>query len=97
MVAGRRTTSRFKGVYWKWEMKRWCARIRWEGKTRSLGNFRDEIAAAQAYDEAARQWFGEHAWLNFPDGVDAWLTASVMLTASATEGEQTEATERSAA
>jgi hypothetical protein len=40
---------------------------------RHLGRFGDEIAAAQAYDEAARELFGEHAYLNFPDGVDAWL------------------------
>ena len=38
-----------------------------------LGTFHDEIATAQAYDEAARELFGEHARPNFPDGVDAWL------------------------
>ena len=54
-------------------MKRWQAQIRPNGKTRYLGCFGDELAAAVAYDEAARQWFGEDAWLNFPDGVDAWL------------------------
>jgi hypothetical protein len=32
-----------------------------------LGRFADEIDAAEAYDEAARKFFGEHAWLNFPD------------------------------
>jgi hypothetical protein len=40
-----------------------------------LGRFRDELAAAEAYDEAARELFGEYARLNFPDGVDAWLQA----------------------
>ena len=32
-----------------------------------------EIAAAQKYDQAARELFGEHARPNFPDGIDAWL------------------------
>lgn len=70
---GQPCTSRFKGVFWETQTKRWRAVIRVDGKNRSLGRFGDEIAAAQAYDEAAMKWFGEHAWLNFPDGVDAWL------------------------
>jgi hypothetical protein len=73
VVKGRPTTSRFKGVFWETQTKGWRAVIRVDGKNRSLGRFRDEIAAGVAYDEAARQWFGEHARLNFPDGVDAWL------------------------
>ena len=45
-----------------------------KGRARQrLGAFDDEIAAAEAYDEAARELFGEHARLNFPDGIDAWL------------------------
>jgi hypothetical protein len=72
-IKGRPTSSRFKGVYWHRVMKRWYARIRFEGKDRTLGKFTDEIAAAVAYDEAAQKWFGEHARLNFPDGVDAWI------------------------
>jgi transposase len=72
-IKGRPPTSRFKGVHWERQTKGWRARIGMDGKTRQLGRFRDEIAAAVAYDEAARQWFGEHARLNFPDGVDARL------------------------
>jgi transposase len=73
MVAGRPMTSRFKGVCWEWRTKSWRAGISCNGVARKLGRFRDEIAAAQAYDEAARELFGEHAWLNFPDGADARL------------------------
>jgi hypothetical protein len=68
---GRPCTSGFKGVSWLKRERRWRARILVEGRERHLGRFRDEIAAAEAYDEAARELFGEHARLNFPDGADA--------------------------
>lgn len=61
-------SSRFKGVYWLARNKKWRAKITSEGKAWSLGCFDEEIAAARAYDEAARKLFGEHAWLNFPNG-----------------------------
>ena len=70
---GRPCTSRFKGVCRPKRAKRWVATIQKGRVQRRLGSFHDEIAAAQAYDEAARELFGEHARLNFPDGVDAWL------------------------
>jgi hypothetical protein len=70
---GRPCTSRFKGVYREKRSGRWVATIKKDRVQRRLGSFRDEIAAAQAYDEAARKLFGEHARLNFPDGVDTWL------------------------
>jgi hypothetical protein len=71
--SGRPCTSRFKGVYLSSRSGRWVATIKKDRVQRRLGSFRDEIAAAQAYDEAARELFGEHARPNFPDGVDAWL------------------------
>jgi hypothetical protein len=46
------------------------------------GRYRDQVAAAQAYDEAAQHFFGEHAWLNFPQGLDAWLQAQDFTTPS---------------
>jgi hypothetical protein len=70
---GRPCTSRFKGVCWIERSGKWFASIKKDRVKRRLGYFRDEIAAAQAYDEAARELFGEHARLNFPDGVDAFL------------------------
>jgi hypothetical protein len=74
-IKGQPCTSQFKGVCLESQTKKWRASIGVDGKTRRLGRFRDEIAAAQAYDEAARELFGEHARLNFPHGVDAWLEA----------------------
>jgi hypothetical protein len=44
---------------------------------RYIGRFDDELAAAEAYDEAARDVFGEHAYLNFPDGIDGALQRAV--------------------
>jgi hypothetical protein len=73
MHAGQPCTSRFKGVSWDRSRECWVAMIQKEGKQRYLGRFGDEIAAAEARDDAARELFGEHARLNFPDGIDAWL------------------------
>ena len=75
VIGGRPTSSRFKGVSWAYRIKRWVASIRYQGKGRRLGAFTDELAAAVAYDETAKKWYGEHARLNFPDGIDAWLAA----------------------
>jgi hypothetical protein len=72
-INGRPPTSQYKGVYWETYTKMWRAAIRANGKKMPLGRFGSETAAAEAYDAAARQYFGEHARLNFPDGLDAWL------------------------
>jgi hypothetical protein len=72
-MTGRPCSSRFKGVTFDKQTGKWRAKIRVEGKSHSLGRYADEIAAAQAYDEAARRLFGKYGWLNFPDGVDAFL------------------------
>jgi hypothetical protein len=64
---GEDCTSRFKGVSWIRREQKWRARIKIDGKETYLGRFLDEVDAAYAYDEAAREHFGEHAWLNFPD------------------------------
>jgi DNA-binding transcriptional MerR regulator len=70
---GRPPTSRFKGVCWVEKAGKWLAQIQKEDNRRRLGYFDDEIAAAEAYDEAARELFGEHARPNFPHGIDDWL------------------------
>ncbi len=72
-VSGRKYTSNFKGVSWDASRGKWKAQVTSGEMRRHIGRFSDEIAAAEAYDEAARQSFGENAYLNFPDGVDAWL------------------------
>ncbi|MGA2680061.1 MAG: HNH endonuclease [Sedimentisphaerales bacterium] len=59
-------TSKYRGVHWVKMDKRWRAHIQFQGKFISLGYFKNEIAAARAYDEAARKYHGEFARLNFP-------------------------------
>jgi hypothetical protein len=64
-----RGASRFKGVSYNRRLGKWGARICREGRTRHLGWFDNEIDAAEAYDRAARKYFGEFARLNFPEVV----------------------------
>jgi len=59
--------SKYKGVDWAKDMKRWRARIRVNGKRIYLGSFADETDAAKAYDNAARNHHGQFASLNFAD------------------------------
>lgn len=54
-------TSRFKGVGWDKDRKKWRAQI----QSTFIGRFDSEEAAAVAYDAAARKRFGEFAYLNF--------------------------------
>jgi hypothetical protein len=59
-------TSKYKGVHWSKSCKKYRAAISHNKKRFCLGYFRDEIEAAKAYDEAAKKFFGEFAYLNFP-------------------------------
>jgi hypothetical protein len=66
----RDSTSRYRGVSWKRSEGVWRAQISVGGqRSRFLGQYRDEEAAARAYDEAARAQYGEYARLNFPIGI----------------------------
>jgi hypothetical protein len=60
------TSSRFIGVSYSKEEKKWRARITYKGKRIHLGWFDNEIDAARAYDAAARKYYGEFAKVNFP-------------------------------
>jgi hypothetical protein len=67
---GRECASRFKGITWDKEARKWCAAIYVDGKRKNLGRFHSEMEAAKAYDRAALAEFGEFARLNFnPDSL----------------------------
>lgn len=63
-------SSRFKGVSWKSNKRKWRAQIKVARAIKHLGYFNDEISAAKAYDGAAIRAFGEFALLNL-GGSDA--------------------------
>lgn len=58
-------SSKYKGV--TRENNRWRARIKADEKRIHLGLFHSEEEAARAYDQAAKELFGEFALLNFPE------------------------------
>lgn len=53
---------RFKGI--RPNGSRWEARIKKNGKDIYIGYFLDEVSAARAYNQKAKELFGEFAWLN---------------------------------
>lgn len=64
-------TSKYKGVWWRKERLRWVAGIYLpiteENRKRvrkMVGSFKCEIEAAKAYNKAAKELFGEYAYLN---------------------------------
>jgi len=58
------TTSKYKGVCWDKEIKKWKVCITIKKKTKSIGRFCDEIEAAKAYDKFAKKYHKEFARLN---------------------------------
>ncbi len=60
----RRGSSRFKGVSWYKRRGKWVAYVNCTGEHYHLGYFDDEVEAARAYDEKAKELFGEFARLN---------------------------------
>lgn len=58
------STSSYKGVGWVSTRRMWRARITVNGAQRHLGFFYDEVAAARAYNDAARRLHGAFARLN---------------------------------
>ena len=58
-------SSRFKGVSINRQVNKWAAAIKFKSKSISIGLFGSEVEAAKAYDEKAKELFGEYAYVNF--------------------------------
>jgi hypothetical protein len=57
------SSSRFKGVRWDEKRKTWVAYLS-GGKNKHLGQFDSEEKAAEAYNRAAKEKYGDFAKLN---------------------------------
>jgi len=57
-------TSKYKGVCWVKQRKKWHAQLAIKSKSKSLGFFMSERTAAFAYNLAAKKYFGKFALLN---------------------------------
>jgi len=63
--SGKKGISKYKGVSFSAGMKKpWKAMIFWCGKQKNLGFFASERSAASSYNKAAKELFGEFAYLN---------------------------------
>lgn len=60
-------TSEYHGLCWNKTRQSWLVRVPYKGERIYVGNFRDEIAGAKAYDAKALELYGDEASLNFPD------------------------------
>jgi hypothetical protein len=63
--------KQFKGTF-KGRNDKWRAKIMIDGRVIHLGTYSTEVEAAHVYDQAASQYFGEYAYLNFPEGGSRW-------------------------
>lgn len=57
----------YKGIFYCRITRRWRARIKVKKQIVDLGRHAGKEAAARVYDEQAKKYYGEFAWLNFPE------------------------------
>lgn len=61
----RNNTSGYNGVTFRKDNNKWRARIKVDGKIIHLGDFNEKHSAAEAYDRAAIEYYGNFATTNF--------------------------------
>jgi hypothetical protein len=62
-------SSQYRGVLFNNRGGRWQSAITCEGRKMFIGYFDDEKSAAKAYDDRAREMYGEFAAPNFPEKI----------------------------
>ena len=67
-IYSRKTTSKYKGVYFRKDLNKFQSQIMMLGKKINLGVFQSEEEAARTYDTHARKLFGKFARCNFEAG-----------------------------
>jgi hypothetical protein len=73
-------TSRYKGVSWSRDVRKWRAMIQLNGRLIHIGYYEYEQDAAIAYDDLAIELFGEFACLNcqYRPEIKQWLQQSYL-------------------
>ena len=61
------TSSKYRGVWYNRQTKKWRATISVDRKRKQIGYFTDERDAARAYDTTAKKYYGQFVVLNFTD------------------------------
>jgi len=87
-------SSKYKGVAWHKEQKKWIARLGYKRKRIWLGTYDNEVEAARAYDRAAVKYFGAFARLNFPVDSTSSLFAEAKMSYAMDEKVKTKTTKR---
>lgn len=70
--AGRRKsekTSKYRGVYWNKNHGKWEVKVKFFGKTHSLGFFETEERAARVYDRSITKFIINRLAINFPEDI----------------------------
>lgn len=54
-IKKKNATSKFRGVSWSSERKKWCVHFTWKKKKYTAGRFLTELEAAHAYDQKIKE------------------------------------------
>lgn len=57
-------SSRFKGVFWNTQKRKWAAKATVNGIQLNLGTFSEESVAGAAYDQLVLEWYGPKGMTN---------------------------------
>lgn len=61
---GIKPTSKYKGVFWYRQTRKWAAHIKIKGRTKNLGYFISEVDAVIAYNKKSKEVYGDVAFQN---------------------------------